>query len=80
MYEFDRTIGKMLAEVKNCSFLDADDYHSQYNKGIVLLVNQFITLVLKFILFIIILEFGVMQHRKDAERDSFIRRRPDTMA
>ncbi|XP_074365154.1 gluconokinase isoform X1 [Apium graveolens] len=26
------TIGKMLAEVINCSFLDADDYHSQYNK------------------------------------------------
>ncbi|KAK1399366.1 Gluconokinase [Heracleum sosnowskyi] len=26
------TIGKLLAEVINCSFLDADDYHSQYNK------------------------------------------------
>ncbi|WOG92713.1 hypothetical protein DCAR_0311988 [Daucus carota subsp. sativus] len=26
------TIGKMLAEAINCSFLDADDYHSQSNK------------------------------------------------
>lgn len=31
----------MLAEVINFSFLDADDCHSQYNKGIVLFIYQY---------------------------------------
>ena len=30
----------MLAEAINCSFLDADEYHSQLNKGIVLEIQR----------------------------------------
>lgn len=30
---FNSTIGAMLAKALKCDFLDADDYHSQANKG-----------------------------------------------